>query len=169
MRPKLGRIFSIAIVVRSANRCKAALAGNDHIVHAAGAMDDLNIACRITAADDTNMTVVRVEYQIAGLSLLPCDVLTIDMLGGNASAVTHNIGTTGNIVKYPIHKAGAIQTIRADRSCGRAASCPYFHRLPPPAVPANDQTLAAPEIIDFAYQSQGLPDNSLAGFGNIPG
>ena len=59
--------------VWSADRGEVLFPGNDHIVMAAGTMDDEDIAAFIPTGDDPHMGVVGVEYQIAGKCICPGD------------------------------------------------------------------------------------------------
>ena len=52
---------------------KALQAGDDHIVSSAGAVDDQQIAVFVPAAHNADMSIFWIEYQIAGLGLLPGD------------------------------------------------------------------------------------------------
>ena len=62
------------------DRGKALLVGNDHIVIAAGAVDDKQFSVGISAANDAHMGIIRVEYQVTGLSVLPTDISTVAVL-----------------------------------------------------------------------------------------
>ena len=63
-------------------------AGNDHIVIAAGTMDDEDIAAFIPPGDDSHMAVIRVKYEIAGKCVCPGDRRAAGMLAGRAAAMT---------------------------------------------------------------------------------
>ena len=59
---------------------KALLAGNDHIVISTGAVDDEQFAVCAPAANNAHMGIIRVEHQVAGLSVLPTDISTVAVL-----------------------------------------------------------------------------------------
>ena len=63
-----------AIVLRTPYRGKALQPGNDHIVIAAGAVDDEQFAIGVPAAHDAHMGIVRVEHQITRLGILPRNI-----------------------------------------------------------------------------------------------
>ena len=48
--------------LRPANACEAGRAGYDHVVGAAGTVDDLEVAGPVPAADDADVGSLRVEY-----------------------------------------------------------------------------------------------------------
>ena len=93
-----------AVVVRPANGCKPGLPGNDHVVLPAGTIDDLDISALVPTAHDTNMGVLRVEYQVAGLGLGPGNGGAVAMLHPGPSAVAYDIASSGHIVECPVHK-----------------------------------------------------------------
>ena len=118
-------------------------------------MDDLDIAVLVPAAHDTNMGVLRVEYQIAGLGLGPGNGRAVAMLHPGPSAVAYDVAAAGHIVKYPVHKTGTIHAVGPVGPRGGAASGPNLLDGPPAGVPAKDQGLPAPKIIYLAHQLAG--------------
>lgn len=81
---------------------------------------DLPDIC-ISAAYNTNIGIIVMEYQVTGLSILPAYIGTIAMLHGCSSAMSDDIAAAGLIIEHPIHKAGAVQPVRAVCTDGGAA------------------------------------------------
>lgn len=63
--------------IRSGNGDKSLLAGDDHIVIAAGAVDNENVAAFIPAGDNAYMLVIGIKGKVAYLRLIPGYILTI--------------------------------------------------------------------------------------------
>ena len=63
-RQTAGLLF--AVIIRPCYGDEAFDTGNDHIVVAAGAVDDEQISVLISTADDADMFIAGIEYQIAG-------------------------------------------------------------------------------------------------------
>lgn len=66
-------------------------------------MNDLYIAALVKSADDADVFIVGVEYQIAGLSLAPSDIRAVAVLGGGTAAVADDVLATCRIIKHPIN------------------------------------------------------------------
>ena len=98
--------------LRPADAREAGRAGYDHVVGAAGTVDDLEIAGLVTAADDADVGILRVKNQVAGQGLLPGDGGTIGVLGVGSAAVADVVCAARGVV---IHEAGAVQTVGAGR------------------------------------------------------
>lgn len=60
-----------AIIVRPCDTDKPNLLSNHHAIMPAGAVDDLNIAALIPAANNPHMAVLGVEHQLPRLGLVP--------------------------------------------------------------------------------------------------
>ena len=113
-------------------------------------MDDKQIAVIVPAADDADMCIAGVKYQVPGLGIVPCDAVAIHVLCLRAASVTYDIFAVGHVVKHPVHKAGAVEAIGQIGSGGVAASRPNFLNCPPSGVPAYDVGFAAPEVCDLS-------------------
>ena len=59
------------VVLRSSDRGKALQPSHDHIVVAAGAVDDEQFSVCVPAANNTHMGIIRVEHQVTGLCVRP--------------------------------------------------------------------------------------------------
>ena len=68
------QIFSFRVVHGASYGGKAACAGNDHIVIAAGAVNDEQFAIAIFVANDAHMGIIRVEHQVTGLCVRPRNI-----------------------------------------------------------------------------------------------
>ena len=90
------------VVLRSSDRGKALQSGHDHIVIAAGAVDDEQFTVCVPAANDAHMGIIRVEYQVTGLCVRPRNIGAIAVLCGGSSAMTDNVAATRGIVEHPI-------------------------------------------------------------------
>ncbi len=75
---------------------------------AAGTVDDEQIAAFIPAADDADVFIAGVEYQIAGQGIAHLYRCCI-RAGWRHLAVADDVLALRDIVEYPIHKAAAIQ------------------------------------------------------------
>ena len=89
-------------------------------------MDNQDIAALVPAAHDANVGVLRVENQIARLRFSPGNCCAVSMLCASAPAVAYGVGPIGDIVKYPIHKTGAVEAVGPVGSGCAAAVCPYL-------------------------------------------
>ncbi len=65
------RCISLCKTVRPCHAGESRRAGNNNAVRAAAAMDDQEIAVRVLTADDANMYVCRVKYEVARLCVVP--------------------------------------------------------------------------------------------------
>lgn len=92
-----------AVENRSADRCKAVYTGDDHMVGAAGAMDNQEVPVLVPAAHDPNVYVVRVKHQVPGQGFRPGDGGTVGVLGVGASAVADDVLPTRGVIEYPVH------------------------------------------------------------------
>ena len=59
-------LLLLGVILRSGDGSKSLYPSNDHIVIAAGTMDDEDISVFIPTGDNPHMGVIRIEYQIAG-------------------------------------------------------------------------------------------------------
>ena len=123
----------------SANRGKSLLAGDDHIVGAEGTVDDQNIAALVPAADDSNMGILRVKDQITDLSLRPRNAGTVAVLRHSATAMADDVLAACGVIKYPVHKPGAVQAVGPVGTCGAVACRRNLCEPPPATVPAQDE------------------------------
>ena len=137
------------------NGGKALQAGDHHIILAERTMDDEQISCFVSAAYDPNMLVTGIEHQIAGLGLIPRDGGTVGVLHVGTAAVAYDVLSIRDIVKYPIDKSAAVQSIGSICVGGGVAVRPYLGELAPAGVPAHHQGFPAPEVVDLAHQSAG--------------
>lgn len=86
------------------NRGKALLAGNDHIIISAGAVNDQQLSVCVPAANDAHMGIIRVEHQVTGLCVRPRNIGAIAVLHGGSTAVADDIAAARLIVEHPIDK-----------------------------------------------------------------
>lgn len=91
-------------MIRPCNRRKTACPGDDHIVRAAGAVDHQQLPGFVSSADDANMRIVRVKYQVTGPGVLPAYIGAIAVLHGGPAAMSDDIASACGIVKGPIDK-----------------------------------------------------------------
>ena len=80
------------VVKGSANGSKSFLAGNHHIVRAAGAVDDHNIAAAVKAANNADMAVTRIKDKVSRLGVTPSNRRTVAVLRSGPAAM-QNAGT----------------------------------------------------------------------------
>lgn len=128
-----------SVVLWPANSGKALQAGDHHVVLTERTVDDEQVSAFISAAYDPHMLVTGIEHQIAGLGLIPRNGGTVGMLHVSTAAMAYDIFSSRNIVKYPIDKSAAVQSIGAVCASGGAAVRPYLGELAPAGVPANHQ------------------------------
>ena len=95
---------SVSEVIRPGSGDKAAPAGHNHVVIAAGAMDDKDAAIRVKAADDPHVNIIGVEYQVPRLGIRPRNRGTGTVLGGSPSPMADNIAAAALVIEHPIHK-----------------------------------------------------------------
>lgn len=133
------RFILFPVIQGASNRGKALQAGDDHIVGSAGAVDDQQIAVFIPAAHNADMSIFWIEYQIAGLGLLPGDRGTVGVLHTSTTAMADNIFAVADIIESPVNKTGTVQPIGPiGAGCGVAVR-PHLGELPPAGVPAENQ------------------------------
>ena len=70
-------LLLLGVILRSGDGSKSLYPSNDHIVIAAGTMDDEDISVFIPTGDDPHMGVIRVKYEIAGKRVCPGDCCAI--------------------------------------------------------------------------------------------
>lgn len=136
-----GAQMSVIIIIWSPDRRETIYPGYHGSVHAAGAMNDKQIAFLIPTADNADVGILRVEYEIAGDGLAPLDAPAIAMLARRSAAVTDHISSIGHVVKYPIDKTGAIKPVWAIGSSSGAAVCPDLLNRSPSGVPTDHKAL----------------------------
>ena len=100
----MGRPSIICIVYGMADRSKAFLSGNNHVVVAAGAMHDLNVSVLVPACHNADVFIIRIKGEVADLCVLPADWRTVAMLHSRTAAVADNIAAVCCVVKGPIHE-----------------------------------------------------------------
>lgn len=137
------------------NGGKALQAGDHHIILAERTVDDELVSTFISATYDSHMLIIGIEHQIAGLGLIPRDGGTVGVLHVGTAAVAYDVLSIRDIVKYPIDKSAAVQSIGSICVGGGVAVRPYLGELAPAGVPADHQGLPAPEVVDLAHQSAG--------------
>lgn len=143
--------------LRHANACEAGRAGYNHVVGAAGTVDNLEVARLVAAADDADVGILRVENQVAGQGLLPGDGGAIGVLGVGSAAVADVVCAARGVVEHPIHKAGAVQAVGPVGAGGGAALGCDLGDGAPAWIPAQAQALAAPEVVDLTVEHEGRP------------
>ena len=87
-----------------ADRSKAFLSGNNHVVVAARAMHDLNVSVPVPARHDADVFIIRIKGEVADLCVLPADWRAVAMLHSRTAAVADNIAAARGVVKGPIHE-----------------------------------------------------------------
>lgn len=125
------------------NGGKALQAGDHHIILAERTMDDEHVSAFISATYDSHMLIIGIEHQIAGLGLIPRDGGTVGVLHVDTAAVAYDVLSIRDIVKYPIDKSAAVQSIGSICVGGGVAVRPYLGELAPAGVPADHQGLPA--------------------------
>ena len=133
------RFILFPVIQGAPNGGKALQAGDNHIVGSACAVDNQQIAVFVPAAHNTDMSIFWIEYQIAGLGLLPGDRGTVGVLHTSTTAMADNIFAVADIIESPVNKTGTVQSIGAVCAGGGTAVRPYLGELAPAGVPANHQ------------------------------
>ena len=77
--------------MRPAYGGKSGLASNDHVIVAAGTVNNLNIAALVPAAHNANVSIIGIENQVAGLGLGPGNGGAVGVLRTSASTVAQDI------------------------------------------------------------------------------
>lgn len=77
--------------MRPAYGGKTGLASNDYVIVAAGTVYDLDIAALIPAAHNANVSVVRIENQVAGLRLGPGNGGAVGVLRASTPTVAQDV------------------------------------------------------------------------------
>ena len=106
--PSLKPLIRFIVIDWPANGSKALKAGDHHIILAERTVDDEQVSAFISATHDPHMLITRIEYQIAGLGLIPRDRGTVGVLHVGTAAVAYDVLSISNIVKYPIDESTAI-------------------------------------------------------------
>lgn len=115
------------------------MACNDHIVIAAGTVQNQNTAALVPAAHNSNMGILRVKDQISNLCVRPGDIGAVTVLGHSSSSVADDVFAAGDIIKHPIDKSAAIQPVGAVGAGGGVACGGDFPERAPAGVPADHQ------------------------------
>lgn len=89
-------------VIRPRNGNETACAGNDHIISTAGTVDHQQISVLVSAANNTDMGIVRVKHQVTGLGVRPRNISAIRVLHGGAAAMSDDVAAARGVVKGPI-------------------------------------------------------------------
>ena len=108
------------------NGGKALQAGDHHIILAERTVDDEHVSAFISATYDSHMLIIGIEHQIAGLGLIPRDGGTVGVLHVDTAAVAYDVLSIRDIVKYPIDKSAAVQSIGSICVGGGVAVRPYL-------------------------------------------
>ena len=131
--------FSIRKILGPANRGEADLPRHHHIILAAGTVDDHDITAAVKAADDADMTVLRVKHKVARLGIAPINGGSVAVLGRGPTAMPNDVLSAALVVEHPIHHSRAVQSEGPHGASGGATLGCNFHRHSPAAVPANNQ------------------------------
>ena len=140
-KPWLSHISFFCVIAGAGNCGKPRSPSDDHIILAERTVDDEQVSAFISATHDPHMLITRIEYQITGLGLIPRDGGTVGVLHVSSAAVAYDVLSISDIVKYPIDKSAAVQSIGSICAGGGASVCPYLGELAPAGVPANHQGL----------------------------
>ena len=84
------------------------------------------------------------------------------MLRGCATAASGQVCTARGVIECPVHKAGAVQSERQHLAGRAAAGCSNRRRRSPAAVPAEDETFAAPELRHLSEKLIRRQDNGFS-------
>ena len=84
------------------------------------------------------------------------------MLRSCATPASGQVCTICGVEKCPVHKAGAVQSEWQHLAGRAAARCSNRRRRSPAAVPAENETFAAPEGRHLSEQLIGCQDNCFA-------
>ena len=84
------------------------------------------------------------------------------MLRGCATAASGQVCTARGVIERPVHKTGAVQSERKHLAGRAAAGCSDCRRRSPAAVPAEDETFAAPEIRHLSKKLIRRQDNGFS-------
>ena len=125
-------------------------------------MDNQQISGHIPQTNNTDMTIIRVKYQVSRLCFPPSDLFTVAVLCGSSTTVTQYVLATGCVVKYPIGKTGTVKAKGSVCTRGGTACGSDLPELPPSAVPAKHKALATPEVIDLAHKGKCVLDYGSA-------
>lgn len=143
--------------------CGKATGGGDYdIIRAGGAVDDLHIAIPVSAGDDSDVGVIGVENEVAGLGVGHCYFRAAVMLACYAASLPYDNRTVGSVIEYPIHEAGAVEAEGAVGAGGLAAFGPYLLKLAPSGIPTKHTGFPAPKVVDLADKRKGIADYLLS-------
>ena len=131
--------FSVPVVAGPPDGGKAVRAGDDHIVGAEGTVDDQQISPLVPSAHNANVGVLRVKHQVAGQGLVPGDGCAVGVLGVGAPAMADDVLAAGDVVEYPVHKAGAVHPVGPVGAGGGAARRRHLTECAPGVIPADGQ------------------------------
>ena len=131
--------FSIRKILGPANRGEAAFPRHNHIILAAGTVDDHDITAAVKAADNTDMAVTRIKDKVSRLGVTPSNRRTVAVLRSGPAAMPNDVLSAALVVEYPIHHSRTIQSEGPHSAGGGAILGCNFHRHSPAAVPANNQ------------------------------
>ena len=84
------------------------------------------------------------------------------MLRSCATAASGQVCTARGIIECPVYKARAVQSERQHLAGRAAARCGNRRRRSPAAVPAEDETFAAPEIRHLSKKLIRRQDNGFS-------
>jgi len=84
------------------------------------------------------------------------------MLRGCTTAASGQVCTVRGVIERPVHKTGAVQSERKHLAGRAAAGCGNRRRRSPAAVPAEDETFAAPEIRHLSKKLIRRQDNGFS-------
>lgn len=90
---------------------KPEMPDDDHIVVPLAQWITRRPPALVPAADDPDVFIFRIKYQVPRLGLVPGDGVAVGVLGMGSSAMADHIFPGGYIVKYPVHISRAIQAV----------------------------------------------------------
>ena len=145
-------LFSVPLIEKSRfRRCRKALSVGeiDSVLGPAGTVNYHDISRLVKPRNNSHMAVAGVEHQDSRLGFRPWNCGTVAVLCGGSATVSYDIGSSADVVEYPIHEAGAVQAVGPDGPRAGTASRPYPCGRSPAGVPPQDQALAAPEVVNL--------------------
>lgn len=125
-------------------------------------MNDQHITALIKPTDDAHMGILWVKNEVAGDGLAPGNIGAVAMLHPCAASMSNHISAIADIVENPVHEAGAIQAVGPYRAAAGTAGGGDLPGRSPAGIPAEDETLATPEVVDLAEQLIGRENYLLA-------
>ena len=96
------RCISVSKAIWSCHGGKSSGAGDNNTVCTTAAMNDQKIAVRVSAADNADVGIVRIEHKVARLRFAPCNVGAIAVLCGSSAAASGVVAAIRRVVECPI-------------------------------------------------------------------